>query len=82
MNPQRSKIIRPRIRQRGNALRLYRTHRLAELLDVNPSTIWKWRKTGVLPEPVHIGSVHGWTESQLEELFAKRLEHDVNDARS
>jgi len=52
--------------------RIYRTHRLAELFDVDPSTIWKWRQNGTLPEPVRIGGVHGWTEDQLEELFARR----------
>ena len=70
----RSKIIRARLRQRANPLRLYRTHRLAELFDVNPSTIWKWRKRGILPEPICFGGVHAWTEPQLEALFKKHLE--------
>jgi predicted DNA-binding transcriptional regulator AlpA len=75
----RSTIIRARLHQRANPLRLYRTHRLAELLDVNPSTIWKWTKRGILPQPVRIGTVHGWTESQLETLFRQHLE--AADAR-
>jgi predicted DNA-binding transcriptional regulator AlpA len=70
----RSSIIRARLHQRANPLRLYRTHRLAELLDVNPSTIWKWRRRGILPEPVHIGGVHAWTEAQLQAVFDKRLQ--------
>jgi predicted DNA-binding transcriptional regulator AlpA len=70
----RSTIVRARLRQGANPLRLYRTHRLAELFDVDPSTIWKWRQRGILPEPVQIGSVHGWTERQLEALFRQHRE--------
>jgi DNA-binding transcriptional MerR regulator len=69
-----SKSVRPHIRLRGNPLRGYRTHRLAELLDVNPSTIWKWRKRGILPPPIRIGSIDIWTEAQLEALFKKLRE--------
>lgn len=56
---------------RGNPLRLIRTNRLAKLLDVDQSTIWRWRQTGVLPEPIQIGGVRGWLQPQLEELLAK-----------
>jgi predicted DNA-binding transcriptional regulator AlpA len=50
---------------------LYRPHRLARLLDVDPSTIWRWRQQGVLPEPVVIGGVRGWTEAQLQHLLGQ-----------
>jgi len=45
---------------------------LAELLDVDPSTIWKWEKNGTLPKPIRIAGVHGWTEEMLTEFFAAR----------
>jgi hypothetical protein len=48
---------------------LYRTGRLAELFDVDPSTIWKWRKTGVLPPFKEIAGVRGLTGKQLAKLL-------------
>jgi predicted DNA-binding transcriptional regulator AlpA len=56
----------------SHPLRLFRTGRLAALIGVNESTIWKWRKSGVLPPPIQIGSIHGWTEEQVRELYARR----------
>jgi predicted DNA-binding transcriptional regulator AlpA len=50
-------------------LMLFRTQRLAALLDVNPATIWRWRRSGVLPPPVAIGSIHGWTSEQVAALL-------------
>jgi predicted DNA-binding transcriptional regulator AlpA len=49
---------------------VYRTQRLAQLLGVYPSTIWRWRKTGKLPAPVKIGGILGWTEEQVAALLA------------
>ncbi len=62
---------RSRLTHRANPFRLYRTGRLAKLLDVDPSTIWKWRQNGTLPEPIQIGGIKGWSEQQLEEIFAQ-----------
>lgn len=56
----------------SHPFRLYRVGRLAELLDVNASTIWRWRQSGVLPPPVEIGGIHGWTEQQIAELMQRR----------
>jgi predicted DNA-binding transcriptional regulator AlpA len=58
-----------------NPFRIYRVKRLAELFDVDPSTIWRWTKSGVLPPPVQIGpTIHGWTERQLAPLMEARLQ--------
>jgi predicted DNA-binding transcriptional regulator AlpA len=57
-------------------LRIYRPTRLARLIDCDLSTIWRWRKTGVLPPPIQIGGVLGWTEDQLKQLFQERRESD------
>ena len=65
-------MAKARPKNTPSPFRIYRTHRLAELLDVDPSTIWKWRQSGVLPQPVQIGGIHGWTEDQLQELYARR----------
>jgi predicted DNA-binding transcriptional regulator AlpA len=55
---------------RANPLRLYRTVRLAKLWDVDPATIWRWRQQGILPPPVHVGGITGWTEEQLKTVIA------------
>jgi predicted DNA-binding transcriptional regulator AlpA len=61
----------PADQQRPNPFTIYRTQRLAELLDVDRSCIWRWRRDGVLPEPVEIGGVKGWTFAQIEHLIAQ-----------
>jgi predicted DNA-binding transcriptional regulator AlpA len=53
-------------------LTLFRPHRLAALLGVNPSTVWRWRQQGVLPAPVEIAGIHGWTQQQIEEVLKRR----------
>ena len=58
----------------SHPLRLIRPSRLAELLDVNPSTIWRWRKAGILPPPSRVGGVEGWTEPVIQELLDQRRE--------
>jgi predicted DNA-binding transcriptional regulator AlpA len=54
--------------------RVYRPDRLALLFDVDPSTIWRWYKTGVLPEPVRIGGIHGWTHEQIKSVIPSQTE--------
>jgi predicted DNA-binding transcriptional regulator AlpA len=53
----------------SHPLNLFRPHRLAQLLSVDPATVWRWRKDGTLPEPVVIGGIKGWTEDQLRHLL-------------
>ena len=53
--------------------RIFRTNRLAELFDVDPSTIWRWRQDGTLPQFVKVGGVSGLTEVQLAEVHEKLL---------
>jgi predicted DNA-binding transcriptional regulator AlpA len=50
-------------------LKIVRPGRLACLLDVDPSTVWRWRKNGILPPPVQIGGICGWPEHQLRQLL-------------
>jgi predicted DNA-binding transcriptional regulator AlpA len=54
------------------ALRLIRPKKLAALFDVNQSTLIRWRKQGLLPKPVEIGGVIGWTEEVLREFLKRR----------
>jgi hypothetical protein len=51
-------------------LQLYRPGRLARLLDVHLTTLWRWRKDGLLPPPVQVGpNVRGWTYEQVAHLL-------------
>lgn len=55
----------------AHPLRLFRPTRLARLLGVDASTIWRWRRDGVLPPPVEVGGITGWTEEQIREVLHK-----------
>src|SRR4051794_12791008 len=56
---------------RANPFKLYRVNRLAEIFDVNESTIWRWRQRGLLPAFVEIGGIKGLTEQQLAEVIER-----------
>jgi predicted DNA-binding transcriptional regulator AlpA len=58
---------------------IFRPSRLAALLDVERTCIWRWRTKGILPEPISIGGITGWTFAQIEHLFARRLQ-EASDA--
>ncbi|MGE5305417.1 MAG: hypothetical protein ACM3TN_19075 [Alphaproteobacteria bacterium] len=67
-----SKKRRDPARKESRTVLLFRPLRLARALDVDPSTIWRWRKSGVLKAPVEIGGVRGWTQQYVESLLADR----------
>jgi hypothetical protein len=56
----------------ANPNRIYRPGRLAELFDVDGTTIWRWSKNGTLPQFVEIGGIRGLTEQQVTELLEQR----------
>ena len=46
--------------------RLVRTNELAEIFDVTPMTIWRWRRAGLIEPPVQAGpNVVGWWMSTV-----------------
>jgi predicted DNA-binding transcriptional regulator AlpA len=49
---------------------------LAIAAGAGPSTIWRWyTHENRLPKPIELSpGVRGWTEEQLEEIFAQRRE--------
>ena len=65
-------------RRKRNALgaphpfRIYRTNRLADLFSVDESTIWRWRRDGILPEFTKIGGIEGLTGDQVADLLKVR----------
>ncbi|MGF1620179.1 MAG: helix-turn-helix transcriptional regulator [Rhodomicrobiaceae bacterium] len=61
-----AKIQRVRFDHTPHPLRLYRITRLAALLDVHITTIWRWVQEGILPQPIEISpGVRGWPEPVL-----------------
>jgi len=78
---KRNRIKRSRIKRRRvieddadafHPARLYRTKRLAELLDCNESTVWKMRQRGDLPAFTQVGSIKGLTGPQLKAVLKQR----------
>jgi hypothetical protein len=58
--------------------KLYRPARLAYLLGVDTSTLWRWRKAGLIEEPVQVGpSVHGWTGQQVARILKQQPAPEV-----
>jgi hypothetical protein len=54
----------------SHPLQIFRPKRLAELFDIDESTVALWRRQGVLPEPAFkCGKIVGWTADQLAALF-------------
>ncbi len=54
---------------------LIRLEQLCRKLNVAPSTLWRWRKRGLFPEPVRIPgtSIQGWREKTVDELIEKHF---------
>lgn len=52
-----------------NPLRLYRPSTVAELLSVDQSTLWRWRRDGLIEEPIKVGGIIGWTHEQLQRML-------------
>ncbi len=67
------KVERIRLDHKPHPLRVYRLGRLAKLIGVDPSTLWRWERDGVLPPRIQIGpGVKGWTEEMLKEVLDQR----------
>ena len=49
-------------------MRIIRLTELSEMLSVSKTTIWRWRQSGVLPEPFELGpKVVAWDLRTIEE---------------
>jgi predicted DNA-binding transcriptional regulator AlpA len=57
--------------------KIFRIKRLTELFDCDASTVWRWQKSGLLPPPVRVGGIRGWTAEQIETFMKHR---EVADA--
>jgi predicted DNA-binding transcriptional regulator AlpA len=60
----------------GTLRRYGRAARVAEMLDVSVSTIWRWRTEGVIPPPHHIGPrTPVWDLDEVQALVERRRNH-------
>lgn len=54
-------------------LRIVRVAEAARRLGVDRSTLWRWVRTGLMPEPVRLGpAARGWKLETLERWVAER----------
>lgn len=50
-----------------------RSEALAKKLSVSEATIYRWKKSGVLPAPYHLGPrVVAWKSAEIDQFFATR----------
>ena len=50
------------------------------VFNVSESTIWRWVKQGVLPEPTYIGGKCFWHEEVVAHLLAQREQRTEEEA--
>lgn len=56
-------------------LKILRMRDLSRWLGVGPSTVWRWRRQGLLPPPVQLSrGVVGWRVQDIEAWIASRRE--------
>ena len=51
--------------------RLLNVHEVARLFGVNKSSIWRWVKQGIIPEPIHVGGRTRWIEAEILVMIKK-----------
>lgn len=50
-----------------------RAAQLAKMLSVNESTLWRWRQSRKLPQPVKLGSnTVAWSSTVIDEWLATK----------
>jgi prophage regulatory protein len=51
--------------------KLVRPSQLSAQLSVSITTLWRWRKQKIIPEPISLGArVIGWEQSTIDEWLA------------
>jgi predicted DNA-binding transcriptional regulator AlpA len=55
----------------GNNLQLIDARKLAAKLQVSLRTLWRWRSSGQLIQPIRIGGVTRWNLADVEHWIAQ-----------
>jgi hypothetical protein len=75
-------ILRIRAAFEGHPLRLYTPTRLADLFDVDQSTLHRWEKAGLVPKRITLPSgKRMWSENQLKS-WLNELHADADRAEA
>lgn len=55
--------------------RILRTQHVCKKLNISATSLWRYRKSGVFPDPCKIegSSVCGWRESVVDEWISKNF---------
>jgi prophage regulatory protein len=51
--------------------KLHTVNQVAATFGVAPSSIWRWVKQGVLPEPVKVGGRTRWVEAEIRPVIER-----------
>jgi len=50
--------------------KIIRRSKLAEIFGVSETTIWRWQRDGVIPQPIRLGPrMIGWLSSDISEFL-------------
>lgn len=50
--------------------RFYKATSIAKMLDVHPSTVWRWAEKGYLPRPIRFsGGVTRWRATDIDSIL-------------
>ena len=50
-----------------------RSSALSKTLGISESTLWRWRKAGLIPEPINLGPrIVGWRIDDIQDWLDKK----------
>lgn len=49
--------------------RLYKSGRVARMLDVADSTVWRWAAQGRIPKPVTVAGIKRWRAKDIDKML-------------
>ena len=52
-----------------------RQKEVAKLLGISTTTLWRWRKAGIIPQPIYLsGQVVGWRMSVIDAWLEDKVQ--------
>lgn len=70
-------------KERWLFMKLIRPAKLAELLGISKTTLWRMEKAGELPQRYNISErTVGWLEEDIKEWLEKRKDNNANSEKT